>query len=61
MAVFRNKTGQKTKDMIETFAKDVNEVLQWIVSSLYGAYVAANVLKWYWWRFNGNGFFFGRL
>ena len=41
------------------FAKDVNEVLQWIVSSLYGAYVAANVLKWYWWRFNSHGFFWG--
>jgi hypothetical protein len=41
------------------FAKDVNEVLQWIVSSLYGAYVAANVLKWYWWRFNSQGFFWG--
>jgi len=41
------------------FAKDVNEVLQWIVSSLYGAYISANVLKWYWWRFNGHGFFWG--
>jgi len=39
------------------FAKDVNDVLQWIVSGLYGSYVAANVLKWYWWRFNGHGFF----
>ena len=43
------------------FAKDVNSVLQWIVSGLYGSYVAANVLKWYWWRFNGNGFFFGMV
>ncbi|MCK5367976.1 MAG: Na+:solute symporter, partial [Cyclobacteriaceae bacterium] len=41
------------------FAKDVNDVLQWIVGGLYGSYVAANVLKWYWWRFNGNGFFYG--
>lgn len=41
------------------YAKDVNEVLQWIVSSLYGAYVAANILKWYWWRFNSRGFFWG--
>jgi SSS family solute:Na+ symporter len=43
------------------FAKDVNDVLQWIVSGLYGSYVAANVLKWYWWRFNGSGFFWGMV
>ena len=41
------------------FAKDVNSVLQWIVGALYGGYVAANVLKWHWWRFNGAGFFWG--
>lgn len=43
------------------YAKDVNDVLQWIVSGLYGSYVAANVLKWYWWRFNGHGFFWGMV
>ena len=43
------------------FAKDVNDILQWIVSGLYGGYIAANVLKWYWWRFNANGFFYGML
>jgi len=43
------------------FAKDVNDILQWIVSGLYGSYVAANVLKWYWWRFNGSGFFWGMV
>ncbi len=43
------------------YAKDVNDVLQWIVGGLYGSYVAANVLKWYWWRFNGNGFFWGMV
>jgi SSS family solute:Na+ symporter len=43
------------------FAKDVNDVLQWIVGGLYGSYVASNVLKWYWWRFNGNGFFYGMV
>ncbi len=40
-------------------AKDVNDILQWIVGGLYGGYVAANCLKWYWWRFNANGFFYG--
>ncbi|HEU4554359.1 MAG TPA: sodium:solute symporter family protein [Chitinophaga sp.] len=43
------------------FARDVNSILQWIVSALYGGYVAANVLKWHWWRFNGSGFFWGML
>ncbi len=40
-------------------ANDVNEILQWIVGGLYGGYVAANCLKWYWWRFNAHGFFWG--
>ena len=31
----------------------------WIVGLLYGSYVAANVLKWVWWRFNGWGYFSG--
>jgi solute:Na+ symporter, SSS family len=43
------------------FAKDVNSILQWIVGALYGGYIAANMLKWYWWRFNANGFFWGML
>lgn len=43
------------------YAKDVNSILQWIVSALYGGYFAANVLKWHWWRFNANGFFWGML
>ena len=43
------------------FARNVNEVLQWIVGALYGGYVAANILKWFWWRFNANGFFYGML
>ena len=41
--------------------KDVNETLQWIVSALYGGYIASNVLKWHWWRFNATGFFWGML
>ncbi|HQV60927.1 MAG: Na+:solute symporter [Chitinophagaceae bacterium] len=41
------------------FAKDVNSILQWIVGGLYGGYIAANLFKWYWWRFNANGFLWG--
>jgi Na+/proline symporter len=43
------------------FVRDVNTVLQWIVSGLYGGYIAANLLKWHWWRFNAPGFYWGML
>ena len=43
------------------YAKDVNSVLQWIVSALWGGYIVSNVLKWYWWRFNGHGYFWGMV
>jgi Na+/proline symporter len=43
------------------FVKNVNSILQWIVAALYGGYVASNVFKWYWWRFNANGFFWGMM
>ncbi len=42
-------------------SKNVNQLLQIIVSALWGGYVAANILKWYWWRFNGYGFFWGMI
>lgn len=41
------------------FLKDINEIFQWIVGALFGGYIAANVLKWHWWRFNGEGYFWG--
>ncbi|MDZ7612408.1 MAG: sodium:solute symporter family protein [Flavobacteriaceae bacterium] len=43
------------------FVQDVNSILQWLVSALFGSYVVANILKWHWWRFNGEGFFWGML
>jgi Na+/proline symporter len=39
----------------------VNSVVLWIVSGLWGGYTASNVLKWYWWRFNGYGYFWGMI
>jgi solute:Na+ symporter, SSS family len=42
-------------------ARNINQVTQWIVSALYGGYTAANILKWYWWRFNGYGYFWGMM
>ena len=43
------------------FVESINQVMVWITASLYGGYVAANVFKWYWWRFNGHGYFWGML
>jgi solute:Na+ symporter, SSS family len=39
----------------------VNSIVLWIVSGLWGGYTASNVLKWYWWRFNGYGYFWGMV
>ncbi|XCF05961.1 sodium:solute symporter family protein [Tamlana crocina] len=41
------------------FADSINSITLWISSALYGGYVAANLLKWIWWRFNGWGYFWG--
>ncbi|WP_298442129.1 sodium:solute symporter family protein [uncultured Ferrimonas sp.] len=42
---------------IGLFVSSINSVLQWLVSGLWGGYTVANVLKWYWWRLNGHGYF----
>ncbi|MGK9475321.1 sodium:solute symporter family protein [Melioribacter sp. OK-6-Me] len=42
-------------------AQSVNQVTLWIVNGLWGGYTAANVLKWYWWRMNGYGYFWGMV
>ena len=47
--------------VLGVFAEDVDSVLKWIVSALWGSYVVSNVLKWYWWRFNGYGYFWGMV
>jgi len=39
----------------------INDLIQWIVAALYGGYTASNLLKWYWWRFNSYGYFWGML
>lgn len=41
------------------YADSINSLTLWITSSLFGGYVAANFLKWIWWRFNGWGYFWG--
>jgi Na+/proline symporter len=39
----------------------ITDVMMWIVGALYGGYVMSNVLKWYWWRFTGYGYFWGMV
>jgi Na+/proline symporter len=39
----------------------ITDAMNWLVASLYGGFVVANVLKWYWWRFNGYGYFWGMV
>ena len=43
------------------FANSINSLTLWITSALFGGYVAANFLKWIWWRFNGWGYFWGMV
>ncbi len=43
------------------FVESINQIALWIVASLWGGYTASNVLKWYWWRFNGYGYFWGMV
>jgi hypothetical protein len=46
---------------IGLFVESIYSVLQWLVSGLWGGYVVSNVLKWYWWRLNGTGYFWGMM
>ena len=41
--------------------QSIHQITNWIAFSLYGGYVAPNVLKWHWWRFNGQGYFAGMI
>lgn len=42
-------------------AKSIGSITMWIVAGLYGGYLAPNILKWYWWRLNGYGYFAGMI
>jgi len=41
--------------------ESITDITEWIGGEVWGGYAAANVLKWYWWRFNGYGFFTGMV
>jgi Na+/proline symporter len=43
------------------FITSINNVVGWITAALWGGYAAANLIKWYWWRFNGYGYFWGMM
>jgi solute:Na+ symporter, SSS family len=47
--------------LLGVMTKNILSIMWWIVGSLNGAYVIANVLKWFWWRFNGYGYFWGMM
>ncbi len=39
----------------------IHGITKWITFALYGGYMAPNLLKWHWWRFNGYGYFAGMI
>lgn len=43
------------------FVQSIDTVIKWITAGLWGGYTASNMLKWYWWRFNGFGYFWGMV
>ncbi len=45
--------------VIGIYADSLTQLILYISGALWGGYAAANVLKWYWWRFNGWGYFGG--
>ena len=47
--------------MFGLFLTSIDSMLNWLTAGLYGGYTAANVVKWYWWRMNGYGYFWGML
>lgn len=47
--------------VIGAFVGELQSVVNWMVAALGSGYLASNVLKWHWWRFNGWGYFFGMI
>ncbi|MGL4512470.1 MAG: sodium:solute symporter family protein [Lacipirellulaceae bacterium] len=46
---------------VGVFTTDMKDIVNWVATSLGGGYIASNLLKWHWWRFNGWGYFWGML
>lgn len=47
--------------LIGMYANSIRQVWDWIMMALGAAFVIPNVLRWYWWRFNGTGYAAGTL
>ena len=41
--------------------QNIHQITAWITGLLYAGYIAPNILKWHWWRFNGYGYFAGMI
>ena len=50
-----------TGTLIGLNASSIRQVWDWIMMALGAAFVVPNVLRWYWWRFNGMGYAAGTL
>jgi Na+/proline symporter len=47
--------------LVGFFAKSINQMFTWIMGTLGAGVLLPNVLRWYWWRFNGWGYAVGTL
>jgi solute:Na+ symporter, SSS family len=47
--------------LIGLYASSIRQVWDWIMMALGAAFVIPNVMRWYWWRFNGTGYAAGTL
>ena len=47
--------------LLGLYTQRITTVMNFLVGALYSGFVVANVLKWYWWRFNGYGYFWGMI
>jgi Na+/proline symporter len=47
--------------VVSWFATSINAVFAWIMGSLGAGVVLPNILRWYWWRTNGQGYAAGTL
>jgi len=47
--------------MFGLMTRRIGDVMLWLVGALYAGYLMSNVLKWYWWRFNGYGYCWGMV
>ena len=42
-------------------AKNIDTIMKWVFMILHTAFLMPNILRWFWWRFNGQGYAGGML